>query len=94
MRYDDYTEDIEENRLVKAAHPSAHRLPPGVSRLRRRLAEMQAALSLVSDVTLLQQRTTALHLHATQRALPRPSWSSPPSSSEIWWSSSNRERDV
>jgi 5-methylcytosine-specific restriction enzyme subunit McrC len=50
VRYDDYTEDIEENRLVKAAIRRLIAFRPESSGLRRRLAEIQAAMTLVADV--------------------------------------------
>jgi 5-methylcytosine-specific restriction enzyme subunit McrC len=50
VRYDDYTEDTPENRLIKAAARRLARLRPGSRILRARLAEILGSMALVRDV--------------------------------------------
>jgi 5-methylcytosine-specific restriction enzyme subunit McrC len=50
VTYDDYTEDIAENRLLKAALRRLQALRPQSARLRSRLAETLAAFAVVTDV--------------------------------------------
>jgi len=51
VRYDDFTEDIEPNRLIKAAATRLRRLPLRSRDFRRLLAELDSALAPVADVT-------------------------------------------
>jgi 5-methylcytosine-specific restriction enzyme subunit McrC len=50
VAYDDYTEDIPENRLLKAALRRLAALHLEATNLRRRITEALGAMSLVSDV--------------------------------------------
>lgn len=50
VRYDDFTEDIEENRLIKAALRRLSLLGVKEVAMRRSLRAFEAALNLVSDV--------------------------------------------
>jgi 5-methylcytosine-specific restriction enzyme subunit McrC len=50
IRYDDYTEDTPENRLIKAALRRLERLRPDSRVLRSRLAEILESMALVHDV--------------------------------------------
>lgn len=51
VRYDEFTEDIEANRLIKAATRRLFRLRPRSLTSRRSLAGVEVALAAVSDVT-------------------------------------------
>lgn len=50
VTYDDYTEDITENRLLKAALRRLTQLRPASPHLRSRLAEALASFAVVSDI--------------------------------------------
>jgi 5-methylcytosine-specific restriction enzyme subunit McrC len=50
VRYDDYTEDTPENRLIKAAARRLQRLRPSSRVLRARLAEIVESMVLVRDI--------------------------------------------
>jgi 5-methylcytosine-specific restriction enzyme subunit McrC len=50
VRFDDYSEDTPENRLIKAAARRLQRLRPDSRALRARLAEILGTMALVRDV--------------------------------------------
>lgn len=50
IRYDNYTEDTPENRLIKAAARRLERLRPKSRTLRARLAEIVSSMALVKDI--------------------------------------------
>ena len=50
VRHDEFTEDIEVNRLLKAANRQLRRLPLRQPASRRQLARLDSALAAVSDV--------------------------------------------
>jgi 5-methylcytosine-specific restriction enzyme subunit McrC len=61
VRYDDYTVDVEANRLVKAALRRVERLPLRNSLLRRRIVEALASFDGVTDVTFDTRRLPAFN---------------------------------
>jgi 5-methylcytosine-specific restriction enzyme subunit McrC len=61
VTYDDYTEDIPENRLLKAALRRLALLRPESEALRARIAEGLAAMALVSDVRYGRNNLLAFH---------------------------------
>jgi 5-methylcytosine-specific restriction enzyme subunit McrC len=50
VQFDDYTEDITENRILKAALRLCHQLPLRSSSLRQRLRHLEALLANVADI--------------------------------------------
>jgi 5-methylcytosine-specific restriction enzyme subunit McrC len=61
VKYDDYTEDIPENRVLKAAVRRLAALRLESSRLRRRLAETLAAMEVVSDERFSRSSLPTFH---------------------------------
>ena len=59
VRYDDYTVDVEANRLIKAALRRIERLRLRDSRLRRRTAEALASFDGVTDINFDARRLPA-----------------------------------